>query len=759
MNMFGLSILDLIVISLFFLVLVVIGLWAMLRVKNQEDFFMGGRRFGKFVQLFAAFGQATSSDTGPSVATTTANNGAAGVWASLMMLFATPSYWLTGIWYRRLRVLTMGDFYTERYASRFLGGVYSLMASISMMLLLTVGFIVMTKTVLVMTPKALPEIPVAKVFTATEADMVDFAANSELSADETLEYVQALKLERYKSRDFASLTAADVEQMDYLKALNPRSNFSHIPKNWFIWITVLFVCLYSIAGGLEAAFISDVFQGVFIIILSVILLPFAFIEINNIYGSSGIMGAFRTLHAQLPESYFEIFGSPNTVDFTWYYIIALGIMATINVAAGANQLVAAGAARNESAARFGLTYGTYLKRITTVFWGITALAIVLLYSGKVTDPDNLWGYASRALLGPLNMGLIGLMIAALLAALLSTADMMMLATSGLITKNLYEPLFPGKSESHYVTVGRILGTSIVVIAAFIVMRSDNLFDQLKIFWEWGVVFSAGFWMGILWRRTSRKAVWYSILSTLVLFFVLPIALPSLFPDLRSNSYLLKTTQPFVIERQYTSTPMDVTLNQSHISAWEKLPEEEQSLTTKPSVLQLGDSFVKSYNIGGNRIFWTHGIQVNPETSKLEGNGLLSLELVMLDAMGWDLSSNKYAVNETIRILIRTFFPFLIIFIFSFLYKQTPKELSVLDRFYVKMKTKVLEDKDEDQRELEISYANPHRFDHRRMFPNTQWEILKWNRGDTVGFLLALGMVFAIIALLYFLVNLGGTILG
>jgi len=757
--MFGLSIPDIIVLAVFFLVLVAIGLWAMLRVKDQEDFFMGGRRFGRVVQLFAAFGQATSSDTGPSVATTTANNGAAGVWASLMMLFATPSYWLTGVWYRRLRVLTMGDYFTERYASRFLGGVYSVMASISMMLLLTVGFIVMTKTVLVMTPKTLPEVPAAIIFNPSAADISALSHASQLTPDETAEYLQYLKLERFRARDYASFTDAEKQEMSFLRALNPRSNYSHIPMNWFIWITVIFICLYSIAGGLEAAFISDVFQGVFIILLSVILLPFAFIEINNVYGSEGLMGAFRTLHAQLPESYFEIFGSPNSVDFTWYYIIALGIMATINVAAGANQLVAAGAAKNESSARFGLTYGTYLKRITTVFWGLTALAIVLLYSNSVSDPDHLWGYASRALLGPLNLGLIGLMIAALLAALLSTADMMMLATSGLITRNLYQPVRPGKSEKHYVTVGRIFGTSIVVISAFIVMQADSLFDQLKIFWEWGVVFSAGFWMGILWRRTNRRAVWYSILFTLLLFFLLPMILPNAIPGMRKSPYLLKQTEARFIERQYTATPMDVENRNQEIARWEALSETEKATLSKPSELMVGEQFTKSYNIGVKRIFWTHGIGANSTTGELEGKGLLSLELVFLDLIGFDLSKNLYSVNETIRLLIRTLFPFLIIFIFSFLYKHTPEELKSLDRFFAKMKTKVQENKEDDQRELELSYANPHRFDDRKMFPNTQWEMLKWNREDRVGFIWAMAMVFGIIGLLYFLVNLGGSIFG
>ncbi len=757
--MFGLSIFDIIVLGIFFLILAGIGIWAMLRVRDQEDFFMGGRRFGKLIQIFAAFGQATSSDTGPSVATTTYNNGAAGVWASLMMLFATPSYWLTGVWYRRLRVLTLGDYFTERYASRALGGAYSVMASISMMLLLTVGFIVMTKTVLVMTPKELPVVPVEVVNDPDDHSIGQLAAKSELTVEETAEYIQYLQLEQYLSRDYINLTNAERQEMEFLQALAPRNNFSHIPTNLFIWLTVLFICLYSIAGGLEAAFISDLLQGIFIILLSLVLLPFAFLEINHTFGSEGVMGAFRTMHAQLPESYFEIFGSPHSIDFTWYYILALGIMATINVAAGANQLVAAGAAKNESAARIGLTYGTYLKRVTTVFWGLTALAIVLLYGDAVSDPDHLWGYASRALLAPLNLGLIGLMIAALLAALLSTADMMMLASSGLITRNLYKPLFPKRSEKHYVTAGRIIGVGFVCVAAFVVMGSDSLFDQLKIFWEWGVVFSAGFWMGILWRRTNRRSVWYSIMLTLGLFFLMPMIIPTLFPGLRTNEYLLKRTEPRIIERQYTATPMDAESRNQEILRWESLTDAEKAIVARPPLLEVGEEFTRSYNIGGKRIFWTHGISVNQRTGQLEGRGLISIELVLLDLAGFDLAANKYSVNETIRLLIRTLFPFLVIFIFSSLYRHTPKEAAVLDRFYVRMKTRVQQDREADNRELEASYADPSRFDHRKMFPNTQWEMLKWNREDHIGFWLAIGLVFGIIALLYFLVNLGGSIWG
>jgi SSS family solute:Na+ symporter len=734
MEIFGLALIDVIVIGVYLLVLIGIGIWASTRIKSREDFFLGGRRFGKIIQVFAAFGQATSAETGPSVTTTTANNGASGIWSALMMLFSTPSYWLTGPWYRRMRVLTMGDYFTERFSSKMLGGIYSLMASISLMLLLTVGFIGMTKTVLVMTPKDA----------------------SELTTEERVEYNQAQRLEALEAIDYEVLTNQERQELEQLRSMNPRKVFSHLDKNTLILIMVVVIILYSVAGGLEAAFISDMMQGIFIIMLSIILIPFAFIEINNIYGGESFTDAFTILHDQLPESFFEIFGSPNSIDFTWYYITALGIMATINVAAGANQLVATASAKNEYAARFGLTYGTYLKRLTTVLWGLTALAVILLFGDAVSDPDLLWGYASRELLGKLNIGLIGLMIAALMAALMSTADMMMLTCSGLITHNLYRPFRQGKSEMHYVWVGRILGASIVIGAALIVMVQDDLFNQLKFFWEWGVVFSAGFWMGILWRRTNRKGVWYSIMLTFIIFFLLPLILPMMFSNLRTNDYLLSKTDERIVERTYTAHKVDVEVRNQEIALWEQLDPENKLTTPKPEVIQEGEKFAKTYKLPQKSIFWTQGIKMD-EQGSYRGQGLLNLELILLDKLGFNLRGNPYALNETLRIIFRTIFPFLIIILFGYISRHTKTEQRNIELFYAKMKTRVQDNREKDQQEVQLSYAQPHRFDHRKMFPHSQWEVLKWSRTDATGFILALFMVVAILGFLYVVINLGGKI--
>ena len=153
MNIFGLSIIDIVVICVYFAVVIGIGIWSMRRIKNQEDYFLAGRRFGKFIQTFAAFGQGTSSETCVGVTTTTYSNGASGIWSSLFYLFATPFYWLVMPWMRRLRLLTLGDFFNERYGSKRMAGVYAVIGTIGLMAFISAGFAAMTKTVVGLAPK------------------------------------------------------------------------------------------------------------------------------------------------------------------------------------------------------------------------------------------------------------------------------------------------------------------------------------------------------------------------------------------------------------------------------------------------------------------------------------------------------------------------------------------------------------------------------------------------------------------------------
>jgi len=94
----GIGLLNLLVVVIYFGIIVAIGARSSRHVEDQEDFFLAGRRFGKFIQTFTAFGTGTNVESPVGVATTTFTNGAAGTWSSLVYLFVTPIYWLIAPW-------------------------------------------------------------------------------------------------------------------------------------------------------------------------------------------------------------------------------------------------------------------------------------------------------------------------------------------------------------------------------------------------------------------------------------------------------------------------------------------------------------------------------------------------------------------------------------------------------------------------------------------------------------------------------------
>ena len=704
--MFGLQIIDIATIIAYFVVVILIGIWASRRIKSQEDYFLDGRRFGKFVQTFASFGQGTSAESAVGTTVFVARNGVAGIWVNLVWVFQVWMYWITSIWYRRMRLLTLGDFFEERYNSKGLPALYSLISSVFFMIVIGLGFTAMTRTVAAIANK-----PAEK-----------------LSVMEKVEYDLAIELQQLEEIDSRILTSEQQTRLDRLRLENPRKDFSYVNENILMMLVAAVVVIYAILGGLEAAFLTDTLQSLFTLILALLLLPFACVKINAVFGGSGITGIVEATRSRLPEAAFEVWGSPAMVDFTWYYIIAILIMGSINVAVQANQLVACGSAKDEYTARFGFTTGVFIKRCATFIWGVSALLLVVLYSNVVKNPDYMYGYAVRDLLGAFGMGLVGLMIACLMAALMSMVDCLMLTASSLMTHNFFRPLFPNLSEKGYIWVGRIFGFLIVACGVLMASLFQNVFQMIKLIWEFNIVMAAVFWLGLKWRRATRTAAWCSFGGAVVFFVILQVFIPMI-PGVKTNDYLLKTIEPISITRSYTARQVDVEKHNEEIAKWDSLDAVGKAEGSRPEPLIEGQKFDKTYNTPKKAIFWTQGLVVDDD-GMVKGKGMLTLELIALDKLGFDLSKNPYALNETIRISIRTVVPFLILVVVSWLTKPVDKHR--LDRFFVKMKTPVQADREIDAKEMALSYENPQRFDHMKMFRNSNWEFEKLDRTDIKG---------------------------
>ncbi len=729
--MYGLNLIDIIVIILYFIAIIGIGIWASRRIKNQEDYLLGGRKFGRLIQTFASFGGATSADGPVGTVTTTFRNGAAGIWSSLLMVFATPLYWITSPWLRRMRVLTLGDFYEERYGSKKMAATYAIIGAIGMMGLISVGYVAMNKTILAITPKTVQE----------------------YSPEEKTEYDRAMILNSLEERDYINLTEHEQKQLKELRIEQPRSLFSHFNESIIVWVVCLIIILYAVFGGLTAAFYTDLLQGTFIIVLSFLLIPFSWIKIKKLYGAGSGDSALSILHDKLPQAFFEIFGSPTLIDFTWYFIFTASLVAAVTVVAQPNQLVTNAAAKDEYSARFGMVTGGFMKRFCTIGWGVVGLSAILLYTGKVHNPDLVWGYTIHDLLGPVKLGLVGFMISSMMAALMATASALMLTVSGLLLHNIYKPLAQGKSEKHYLWAGRIFGGAFLIGGALIATQFDSILEILKFMWEFFVIFAAAFWLGLKWRRANRQGAWVSILVTLIIFYLLPVLSPILFPSMKQNPELLIQTEPTPIVRSYIARDTDVEDRMKQIAQWNSMNEAGIGVGEIPKELKVGEEFTKTYDLPSKAIFWSKQPVKNDE-GKLEARGYIFPELYLLYKMGIPLNLKPYALNETLRMLIRLVFPFILLIIVSLLTPPQTDEKTF--RFFLKMRTRVrgLGAK-VDEEDLKEAYANPEKTKALLAFPNTSLEIYKWNKQDITGFLICIGVVCVVLGTLFLVVNIGG----
>jgi Na+/proline symporter len=124
--MFGISLLDLFVVLVYVSGVVWLGWHMKKHVTSSADYFMGNRRGSKLMMIMNSLGAGTHTDQAIAVSGATYGIGLAGIWYQWVYMLATPFYWLLAPIYRRVRYITIGDFFEERYGSK-LGSAYAVM--------------------------------------------------------------------------------------------------------------------------------------------------------------------------------------------------------------------------------------------------------------------------------------------------------------------------------------------------------------------------------------------------------------------------------------------------------------------------------------------------------------------------------------------------------------------------------------------------------------------------------------------------------
>src|SRR5947209_1342056 len=202
-------------------------------------------------------------------------------------------------------------------------------------------------------------------------------------------------------------------------------------------ILVVATGIYTIAGGLAAVIYTDLVQTLILIAGAVVL---------TVIGMDKV-GGFAGLRAAVPASYFHMIKPASDPDFPWTGIFfgapILGIWYWCTDQVIVQRVLSA---RDEGHARAGTIFAGFLKILPVFILVLPGLIAFALYrdaftieNGHVVNGDIAY---PMLVINLLPAGLVGLMIAALLAALMGAMSSVFNSASTMVTLDFYKKLRP-----------------------------------------------------------------------------------------------------------------------------------------------------------------------------------------------------------------------------------------------------------------------------------------------------------------------------
>lgn len=282
--------------------------------------------------------------------------------------------------------------------------------------------------------------------------------------------------------------------------------------NHIVWGLALIFILYSFVGGLLASAWSDCLQGLLILALSFMLIPFGW----------GLVGGLAGMKRALPSYAFSL-ATPKEIGV--WFIAMLTLNGLIGIMAQPHMMAAVGTGKDERACRVGFFQGNYLKRICTAGWAVVGLmSVVLVKQGffgihSLRDPEDAFGFACVHLLSP---GFRGLFIASVMGASLASCSALMIDSGALFTQGLYRRhLAPHRPDRHYLWAGRLSGFAIVIVAIlYAVFFIEKVLYSFLLTETMATYMGISIVAGLMWKRANRWGAVGSLLVALGMNFFL-----------------------------------------------------------------------------------------------------------------------------------------------------------------------------------------------------------------------------------------------
>ena len=303
----------------------------------------------------------------------------------------------------------------------------------------------------------------------------------------------------------------------------------------------LFAAAYSLWGGLASVAWTDVIQVVILIFGGLLMTYFA---LANVTDSGSFIDGMKYVYEKAPERFSMILSKgeiikPNGGDAWWdlpgLAVLIGGIWVANLYYWGFNQYIIQRtlAAKSLAEGQKGIVFAAFLKLIIPVIVvlpGIIAYVMNLDDSGVLTvasvDPGFIGAAGNIAndnaapwlIKNFIPVGVKGLILAALAAAIVSSLASMLNSTSTIFTMDIYRSHFnKNATDSQMVSVGRITAVVALIIAIIIAPQLGSLGQVFIFIQEYTGVVSPGilavFLMGLFYKKaTNNAAIWGAILS-------------------------------------------------------------------------------------------------------------------------------------------------------------------------------------------------------------------------------------------------------
>jgi solute:Na+ symporter, SSS family len=290
----------------------------------------------------------------------------------------------------------------------------------------------------------------------------------------------------------------------------------------------VFAGAYALYGGLKAVALTDIVQVSLLLLGGLVI---SYIALNKISGGAGVLAGFHELSVRFPEKFVMILpsSSPSYKDLPGLSVL-LGGMWVMNISYwGFNQYIIQRAlgAKDIREAQKGIVLAAFLKLLMPVIIVLPGIAAVAL-APNLARPDEAYPH----LMAMLPSGLLGLVFAALIAAIVASMGSKINSIATIFTMDVYKPLRPQTSQPRLVLIGRITAVTALIIAIVMAKPLLGNFDQaFQYIQEYTGFFTPGicviFLLGMFWARCTATGALVAAIGSFVLSFALWSAWPTL----------------------------------------------------------------------------------------------------------------------------------------------------------------------------------------------------------------------------------------